>query len=224
MIPTNRLLTFCTILMLCVMMGGCATTEGYRQILETWKGQHVDELITSWGPPNGSAELSDGGKVLEYATNRTIPFFLPNTRNTTGTFSTFGGVMGTYSGRSTGSKMVPIALSCVTRFTISSEGYISDYSFEGGDCTAYESSTGGHYEGYKGSGTKTGWYENGQKMWEMNYKTGTLDGPMTTWYENGQKKAEATYKNGYFVGTYTEWDENGNIVRQTTYKNGEAVQ
>ena len=138
MISTKRLLAFCTILIVCVMLGGCATTEGYRQILETWKGHHVDELITSWGPPNSSAELSDGGKVLGYARSRTIPLFLPNTTNTTGTFSTFGGGMGTYSSSSTSSRMVPIALSCATRFTTSSEGYISGYSFQGGDCKAYE--------------------------------------------------------------------------------------
>ena len=45
---------------------GCATTANYENILNTWVGSHVDNLVSSWGPPQGAFKLSDGSTVIEY--------------------------------------------------------------------------------------------------------------------------------------------------------------
>jgi len=45
------------------LLSGCATTANYEEILDTWVGSHVDDLVVSWGPPQGTFDLSDGGKV-----------------------------------------------------------------------------------------------------------------------------------------------------------------
>ncbi len=45
-----------------------------------------------------------------------------------------------------------------------------------------------------------GWFENGQKSAEGNYKNGELDGKYTAWLENGQIEFERIYKDGLCVG------------------------
>ena len=78
-----------------------------------------------------------------------------------------------------------------------------------------------NYKDGKLDGLSTGWYENGQKEYEINYKDGKVDGLATGWYENGQKKYENNWKDGDRDGLSTSWYENGQKELEHNYKDGE---
>lgn len=44
-----------------------------------------------------------------------------------------------------------------------------------------------------------GWFDNGQPLYERNYKDGKLHGKCLGWYRNGQPDYEHNYKNGKLV-------------------------
>jgi antitoxin component YwqK of YwqJK toxin-antitoxin module len=77
-------------------------------------------------------------------------------------------------------------------------------------------------------GLWTGWYENGQKSYEENYKDGKVI-KTTIWdyYLNKQKKRKRTFKgvdewmNPMRDGIWSEWYENGKKKWEETYKDGE---
>ena len=130
---------------------GCATTANYEKILNTWVGSPVDNLVSSWGPPQGSFELSNGSKVIEYVRSRNVQmggysYSSPQTTYNSGTASAYGTggyANATYSGTSTTyvQKQTPtynVAMSCRTRFTISKEGIVKKWSWEGNDCKAMD--------------------------------------------------------------------------------------
>ena len=55
-----------------------------------------------------------------------------------------------------------------------------------------------------------GWYDNGKKKSEKNFKDGRREGSSVMWYENGQKMEEIIYKNDQKDGLETQWYINGN--------------
>ena len=113
------------IIAVALILAACATTENYKKILNTWIGSHVDRLVSSWGPPQGSFKLSNGGAVLEYRRGRTF-----QVGSQSGTVYGGGGY-GTYSGTSTSFN---INKWCNTRFTVGSNGIIETWSMEGNEC------------------------------------------------------------------------------------------
>jgi len=65
-------------------------------------------------------------------------------------------------------------------------------------------------KGGKPIGIATGWFPNGQKVWETTYKDGKV-GHSTVWHENGQKAQEETYKDGEEVSA-KYWNSKGEPV------------
>lgn len=134
----------------CLMaVSGCATTANYEEILQSWVGSNVDRLVMSWGPPATSFPLTTGGSVLEYSNQRNVQIggyttTVPQTTYNSGTanaYGTGGSAYGTYSGTSTTyvQKTTPvqnIAMQCVTRFTVNAQGTITNWAWQGNDCTA----------------------------------------------------------------------------------------
>jgi hypothetical protein len=133
-----------------ILLGSCATTANYEKILNSWVGSSVDNLVSSWGPPQSSFELSDGGKVIEYVNARNVQFggftySNPQTTYHSGTASAYSNygksAYGSYSGTSTTytNETTPIqniAMSCKTRFTLNRSGKITKWSWQGNDCKA----------------------------------------------------------------------------------------
>ena len=129
---------------------GCATTANYQKILQSWVGSHADNLVASWGPPQSSYQLSNGGWVLEYYNQRTLQmggytYTEPQTTYHSGTASAYspygGSAYGSYSGTSTTyvQKQTPvynIPLSCRTTFTTDSRGIITNWGWQGNNCVA----------------------------------------------------------------------------------------
>ena len=56
---------FILILAAMLPLVGCGTVHA---VMDTWVGAPVDELIVSWGAPDGESQLSDGRRV--YTWNR----------------------------------------------------------------------------------------------------------------------------------------------------------
>jgi hypothetical protein len=136
-------------LLISMLLVACATTANYEKVLNTWVGQHVDSLVSSWGPPRSSYQLSDGSKVIEYATSRNVQIggyttTVPQTTYNSGTVNAYGSggyAYGNYSGTSTTyvQKTTPvqnIAMQCITRFTLDAQGVIRKWSWQGNDCKA----------------------------------------------------------------------------------------
>lgn len=142
------------ILVFCFALAGCASTENYEKILESWVGADADSLIRKWGPPDSSFELSDGSKVLQWSSRRTIKTggyrtYQPVTTHTSGTLSTstYGSYGGSYSGSGlysgTSTTYVPTTtptrtydMRCITRFTVSTSNVIQSWTWQGNDCRA----------------------------------------------------------------------------------------
>lgn len=138
-----------TILMLvAVLLGGCATSANYQKHMNTWVGADADRLLSKWGQPTNTIQLSNGGKVLEYVKQRQHQTGgkttkVPETTYQDGTVSGPNNSRGTYSGSSTKyvEKTTPVVThttTCITRFTVNAQGKITNASWEGGDCVAKE--------------------------------------------------------------------------------------
>ena len=54
------------------------------------------------------------------------------------------------------------------------------------------------------------------------FKEGKPDGLFLSWYENGQKLAELNFKEGKNVGIYVEWHENGQKAREGMVENEDS--
>ena len=138
------------LLMGMLVLSGCATTEGYKKVANSWVGSHVDNLIASWGPPSNSYPLSTGGQVLQYSTQRSvqvggITYAVPQTTYENGRVNAYSNsgasAHANYSGSTTTyvNQTTPvqnIAMQCVTRFTIDATGIIRSWAFDGNDCRA----------------------------------------------------------------------------------------
>lgn len=131
---------------LTAVITSCATSANYAKILKTWEGAPVDALIASWGPPQSSYRLRNGGEVLEYVRqgSMVVPgqtYYVPQTDYYSG--SVYGpGYNRAYSGTST--TYVPtttpdyeVQLICITRFTVNPKARIVNSHWEGNNCKAY---------------------------------------------------------------------------------------
>ena len=117
------------IVVLGFLLSGCfATTGKFEAVLDSWVGSSADELVSSWGTPNGVYEKNDGGKVLTYFRSHQSTFAGTTSTNTTvdawgyptTTTSTIGGS--------------DITLTCKTTFVVSSSDRITSWSYEGNNC------------------------------------------------------------------------------------------
>jgi len=120
------------ILVLSLMLNGCTTfgSEKYEAALNSWVGASADNLVGSWGAPNGVYEKDDGGKILTYIYSRQSTF--EGTTSTQTTVDARGHATTTTS-------TIPgtdITLTCKTTLVVSSAGKITSWSYEGNHCRA----------------------------------------------------------------------------------------
>ncbi|MDC0157063.1 toxin-antitoxin system YwqK family antitoxin, partial [Verrucomicrobia bacterium] len=73
------------------------------------------------------------------------------------------------------------------------------------------------------TGKVEGFYENGQKEAEVNYKDGKKNGIETWWYWNGQKSWEGNLKDGKEDGLFSWWYESGVKEFEGNYKDGKLM-
>ena len=111
------------IIILGLLLVGCATSANYTKILSSWVGKTENQLVSSWGPPLGSYVKDDGSKILTY--QQSGSYNLPGKS-----------VIDSMTGFPTTTSGPTVATSCRTRFNISSSGKITSGSWEGNSCKA----------------------------------------------------------------------------------------
>jgi hypothetical protein len=60
------------ILILIIVLSGCASTRNYEKALNALIGSHKDKLVSIFGQPNKSYNLPDGKTVIEYSRSRVV--------------------------------------------------------------------------------------------------------------------------------------------------------
>ena len=111
------------------LLAACATETHYNEMLAGWVGRALDDLMIRWGPPDKTAALARGGKVIEYDRKRTI---------NTGGYTRHEPVIIDKE-----TIWIPVEvpseerhLRCATRFVISPADIIESWSHDGNDCVA----------------------------------------------------------------------------------------
>ena len=126
-----------------LLAGGCgpkATVAGYREILEHYRGGHIDQLVADWGAPKGQHVYADGRKEYlfsrEYRQDYSEPIY-PSIGFGLG----YGGYRHFGVG---GAAFYPRTVSthysvCETRVITDKRGKILEYYFRGDACQAVPS-------------------------------------------------------------------------------------
>ncbi|MBK8814059.1 MAG: toxin-antitoxin system YwqK family antitoxin [Methylococcaceae bacterium] len=68
-----------------------------------------------------------------------------------------------------------------------------------------------------------GYFPNGSKQFESQYKNGKKDGFDSVWHENGQKRFEIGYKDGVLDGLSRVWHEDGSLLGEVVHVDGKIV-
>ena len=108
---------------------GCATTEGYVKLVESWVGTSEIDLIRHWGAPDQTYKSGDS-EFLVFNSYRSV--YLPGT-SPTYTTKIIGNEVHTTT--SDGTPARNLNYSCETTFEISNE-LVVGYNFKGNDCRA----------------------------------------------------------------------------------------
>ena len=82
----------------------------------------------------------------------------------------------------------------------------------------------GNYKDGKKEGEQLAYYENGQLRRKSNYKDDKKDGEWIGYYENGQLRIKGNYKDGKLDGEFLMYDEDGKLKRTRIYKDGEIIE
>jgi hypothetical protein len=106
---------------------GCATTAKYEEVLNTWIGADVNQLVDSWGYPQNSFEAPNGNKVYTYSSSGQIT--MPTQTNSN--YNIYGN---TIYGSTTTTGGQTINLSCTTHFEADPTGRIVKWSYKGNQC------------------------------------------------------------------------------------------
>lgn len=116
-----------SLLVVALLLSGCATEGKYKQVLDSWTGSDELDLIRSWGAPMQIYE-SSGHRFLVYSSDRNV--FLPGIAPTYQT-----NVVGNtaYTNSYGGTPAMNINKTCTTTFEVVDEKIYS-WSYRGNDC------------------------------------------------------------------------------------------
>lgn len=122
-----------------VALAGCGVAakrkEAFTAEMDSYLGQSLDEVIKAKGVPTATADLSNGGKVVEYSSSKMIT-------SGGGSFTTYKSVYlpGPNGGTWTQVPVqnnTPISTSearCKLLFTVSKDGLVENWKAEGNRC------------------------------------------------------------------------------------------
>ena len=106
----NISLRFVVVVFVAIALTGCATGPTRSEMLQSWVGHDVNELIVKWGPPSSDYVMPNGNRMYTWFVNA-------------------GAVaMPLYGGA------VAVPRSCKTTFTADFGGIIRTWSYEGNAC------------------------------------------------------------------------------------------
>lgn len=131
------------LLALIITVSGCATTAKYGEVLDSWVGHNINELVDSWGYPSSNFTAPNGNIVYVYSKAST--YTTPVTAKTRGnivnsTPVVMGGgavVVGnsaSYSSKTTYSGGQTLNFWCTTYFEIDNDKTIIKWRWKGNAC------------------------------------------------------------------------------------------
>jgi hypothetical protein len=171
------------VLIMCLLITGCATELKLQNLLSTWDGNHVDNLITQWGKPQKEYKKVNGGKILEYLYHNNA--FLPGESSKIGTVNI---------DQPNVLDRTPMSLICRVTFNISKNGYIERWQYSGNNCISNYDGAGKLKKNGVGSFT---WLNGATYSGEwLNSKP---DGQGEMVYSNGEKYT-GEFKDGIIHG------------------------
>jgi hypothetical protein len=109
---------------------GCATEQGYKEILNSYVGMPEAALVASWGPPDQVYNSDIDTRYLTYARSRSG--YVPGTPPIYQTNCSFGICTSIPVGGSPG---YAYSGTCKTSFKVV-RGTIASWRFQGNDCVA----------------------------------------------------------------------------------------
>jgi hypothetical protein len=131
---------------LALALGACQfpTTAAYQEQVSSWIGRPVDQLFITWGPPQRSQTLTDGGRVIEY--DRQEARYVPGASipQSYPAYVVRDGVGRRRVVYRTVWQETPGYVTqqrCVTRFVVSRDGTVQSMNFAGNACVAYPTQT-----------------------------------------------------------------------------------
>jgi hypothetical protein len=116
---------------LAFVLAGCATTENYERILQSWVGRTELDLVRAWGAPQRTYETG-GSKFLVYSSGRNVYIAGTPPAYTT---TIVGGTA--YTSRIGGTPGQVIGMRCQTTFELKEDKVIA-WQWHGNDCAARE--------------------------------------------------------------------------------------
>lgn len=125
------------VLMVMLAASGCAsraTESAYRNMLESYRGQHIDSLVAIWGPAQGHHTFADGRQLYSFVRNRReyVEPMNPSIGFGWGGFYRHGFFGGYYSPERSRIR----EYSCETKVTTDRRGRIIDLTYQGNTCRA----------------------------------------------------------------------------------------
>lgn len=113
-----------------LLLGGCASGEKTAALLNS--STHINQVISSFGPPTNVIPTQDGGSVYVWSQSQTVTYNVPQYGS-----QQHYGYAGQYLGSSygqTGYTTNAITSSCEVRVMINSAGRILNWSGRGDAC------------------------------------------------------------------------------------------
>lgn len=101
------------IIITALWFSGCATTAKYQKNCEGWLGQTSDTLVSAWGAPSSVFKTDSGNKIYTYISSAGSTYAT--------TYNSSMNLAYTTGGPSV----------CKTDFTLSENGVVTNYRFEG---------------------------------------------------------------------------------------------
>lgn len=130
---TQIILSLFVLVILPIFISACATTKKYEAVLNSWMGSDVNNLINSWGYPQGTFDAPNGNKVYVYSRGGSVR--MPQTYQTTANVYGYGNMAyGTATTNVYGGQTLHFW--CNTFFEVDSSQRIVRWRWEGNNCVS----------------------------------------------------------------------------------------
>ena len=115
-----------------LMLGisGCASTQKYESVLNSWLGHDAQKLVNEWGYPTGTFRAPNGNEVYVYERGSTMT--MPSQYRTTGNITP----LGTYNATTYQTGGQTVQSWCKTFMELNSSKTIVSWRWEGNACRA----------------------------------------------------------------------------------------
>jgi hypothetical protein len=123
------------IVMLAVLLTGCATQAGFEKKLSAYVGSSTDRVVSAWGVPAGTYKSGDAEYLMyTWSNSGSVPITSPTTSYSQGMV---GGMP--YGGWTYGTRTSNVNFNFWCKWTfIAVDGRVVKWNYEGNKCVADE--------------------------------------------------------------------------------------